>query len=475
MTRPKDRRARAIVAAAAVLMIPLTATRASAGEWTGVYIGGGIGADAVSTDLSLHGQNPNDNLSLDGFGGGDFGSTLKAGADWQIADWLVIGAFVDYDWSTIETSANFSATDFFDTTSGNLKLLDLQRSWAVGGRIGIVVSPATLAYGLAGYTRAKLSDPSFSLKEESFDPFTGQLSSDAQSNSLHLPEFEGITFGGGFEHKITRNVSLWAEYRQSRFKAAHFAFNEETTFTLDPTLHIGRVGVAYRFGGAAELGPDESAAATRNWTGTYVGAGAGVDGIAGSAAVASSIYTGDVFIDANAKGVGGGDSGGTLLAGYDLQVAPKFVAGVSVSYDRSAHDFTLSTAAGGEAMRLDIPSLGNVWTFAARAGYLVSPDVMAYTLAGYTRVAFSDWTVAYGVLSETVESPVYSGFTVGLGFEKLIGEHFSLRAEYRYSALKEREVASSVAGPGGETLVGMSIDPSVHAVRMLGVYRFTGP
>lgn len=458
------------------LLISIVPCAATANEWSGVYIGGGIGADAATTDIGISDAESGDAFALDGLGGGDFGATLKAGADWQIANWLVIGAFVDYDWSTIKTTAHFEAGDEFGIQTGDVKLLDLQHSWAIGGRIGVIVSPHTLAYGLLGYTRAKLSDPSLTQTTEISDPFDEEVTVTTGRSEIALPTFDGIVFGGGFEHRLNNNISLWAEYRQSQFGTERLIAVEGSALTFDPTIHTGRVGVSYRFGGT-DIAAESNEAPARKWTGLYAGAGAGVDGITGSGELDADIGGGFMLLSASGEGVGGGDIGGTVLAGYDIELAPRIIVGVSAAYDRSAHDITLSTTAAGEASRLDIPSIGDVWTFAARLGYLVTPDVLAYGVAGYTRVAFSDWTAAFGDIQETVSSPVYDGFTIGGGFEKLIGNNFSLRAEYRYSALAAKTVSEFVNDSGLEfnSEVSLKIDPSVHTVRLLGVYHFQAP
>lgn len=450
----------------------LVSTPVAADDWTGVYMGGGIGVDAATADISIMDPNePSGGFGLNDFGGGNFGAGLRAGADWQISDWVVLGAFATYDWSTVETSASFSAETIDESLTGEARLLDLQRAWAVGGRIGLVVSPATLAYGMLGYTRAKLSDPSLSATAGQRDPFTGAFNLQSNTASLKLPEFDGIVFGVGVEHRITSNISLWGEYRQSRFDAVQVALSEDTSVNIDPTLHLGRVGISYRFGGAdtAQAG-DQTAATSRTWTGAYVAGGFGVDGIEGDMSGEVNV-DGIPFMVAQASGVGGGDIGGTLLAGYDAQFG-KGVLGAFVSYDRSAHDVSLSL---GEDAHLDIPSLGNVWTIAARAGYLVAPDMLAYALAGYTYLEFSDWTASAEGTSVSLGSPSYDGITVGLGFEKLIGTNFAIRSEYRYTALSAERSSTSVADPDvGLVTANVETDPAVHSVRLLGVYRFSG-
>ncbi len=450
----------------------LASTPLAADDWTGVYIGGGIGADAATADIAVPDpEDPNGGFSLDDFGGGSFGAGLRAGADWQISEWIVLGAFATYDWSTVETSASFFAQDFGQTQSGEVRLLDLQRAWAIGGRIGIVASPSTLAYGLLGYTRAKLSDPSYSAGSTSTNPFTGDVFEQSESGSMKLPEFDGIVFGVGVEHRITSNISLWGEYRQSRFDAVQVAIDDELAVNIDPTLHIGRVGISYRFGGAATPAAETPVPASRNWTGAYVAGGFGVDGVEGDMSGVIAGPGGETLV-AQGSGIGGGDIGGTLMAGYDAQVG-NGVLGAYVAYDRSVHDVSIRL---GDAAHLDIPSLGDVWTVGARAGYLIAPDVLAYALAGYTHLQFSDWTASAEGTSVSLGSASHNGITVGLGFEKLIGGNFALRSEYRYTALSSEGVSTAIDDPDiGLVTADVETDPAVHSVRLLGVYRFNGP
>ena len=138
-------------------------------------------------------------------GGGDFGATLRVGADLQVSSLFVLGVFASYDWSNIDTKGSLSATDGAGTSEDySATLLDFQYAWAVGGRAGVIVSPVTMAYGLVGYTRVAFDDPSIGYETR----FNGALV-DSDGGSLNMPTFSGIVFGGGLEHKLSNSVSVW--------------------------------------------------------------------------------------------------------------------------------------------------------------------------------------------------------------------------------------------------------------------------
>ena len=104
----------------------------------------------------------------------------------------------------------------------------------------------------------------------------------------------------------------------------------------------------------------------------------------------------------------------------------------------------------------DLASVDKSWTAGGRLGYLVAPDALIYMLAGYTTTAFNP--VSYNVLGQvtgTASLPDFHGITVGGGFEKLIFDNFSARAEYRNTHL---ETQSGYPAPG---LINTSAQPTV--------------
>src|SRR5262249_12450300 len=94
------------------------------------------------------------------FGGRGWLGTGQVGCDYQFAgpalggllggNWLV-GAFVDGDWSNIHRDENI----FYSGWTGEGRL---RSSWAVGARIGWLVTPQLLSYISGGYTQAHFSE-----------------------------------------------------------------------------------------------------------------------------------------------------------------------------------------------------------------------------------------------------------------------------------------------------------------------------
>lgn len=433
-------RAAGVVAASA---LSLLADGAEAKDWTQVYVGAAVGADVVSTeiDVSLAGLAE---VGADDLGTGAFGGSLRLGADYQANHWLVVGAFANIDWSDAETKLSAAAGGLGLT----LDLLGIERAWTVGARAGMLATPDTLSYLLVGYTQVDFSDITIS----------GGL-----APALKVPEGKGVVVGSGFEHRVTPNVSLTGEYRASYL-------DEETLFAIpglvdvstETVLHTGRIGVAYRFGGGAS----DAAAVDRpasSWTGLYGGIGTGVSGVDGEVDVATPLFGG---IAANGEGLVGGDYGGSLMIGYDHRIAPKWVAGVFAAVDKTLQESEITASALGLSAGVDLPILDELYTVAARAGYLVSSETLLYGLVGYARLEMTDLDVAAaGIPLFSFSMPTFEGVTYGGGIETQLGRGFSLRAEYRYADLGEETLFDA----GGFTA---TADADVHTTRVFLNYRF---
>ncbi len=214
-------------------------------NWTGLYIGAGIGAGAVVHELDLnssqmYGENEYDfgNLNFDGIGGQGVFGTLQVGYDRQIASRWVLGAFFDYDFTDTDSELSISSGgDRFKIT------LDQDYMWTAGGRLGFLIHPQTLIYGLAGYSETKFKGPRVTL---SYDGYS------ASGNLGHLPTFGGLTLGGGFETQLHSNWFLKGEYRFSRFdKEDLFRLSDNegssASVTLAPDVHTARMVLTYKF------------------------------------------------------------------------------------------------------------------------------------------------------------------------------------------------------------------------------------
>ncbi len=419
---------------------------AEAKDWTQIYVGAGIGADVVSTDidLSLLGLV---NIGVDDVGTSGFGASLRIGADYQVNNWLVVGAFANVDWSQVETKFSLGAGG----AGASLDLLGIDHAWTIGARAGLLVTPDTLSYLLIGYTEVAFSDITFA----------GLLP------AFKVPDGHGVVVGSGFEHRLTSNVSLTGEYRAS-------FLDEETLFSVpglidlstETVLHTGRVGLAYRFGG----GGDETAMTERlssSWTGFYGGLGTGVSGVDGEIDVGTPLLPG---LSASAEGLVGGDYGGTLMIGYDQRVAPNWVVGVFGAVDKTVQDPEVSVGAFGiTAAAIELPMMDELYTVAARAGYLLESDTLVYGLVGYSWLDMTDLEIGFvGLPSMALKMPSFGGVTFGGGIETLIGSGFSLRAEYRYASMEEEALFT-------DPLLTATAEADVHTTRVLFNYRFDQP
>jgi outer membrane immunogenic protein len=206
--------------------------------WNGFYLGAGIGAGILSQSLSgVHSWTTTECEYIkkkcpwwwpvikskctqversEAFSGSDTGDvgvfgTVTVGFDHMLGSRWVAGVFADYDFGS-----NLSVGVSFPGYNGSL---NHDSSWAVGGRLGYLVTPSTLVFAAGGYTQAELG-----------------------VSNLGSATFEGYFVGGGVETFLLPNWTLRLEYRYSDFGA------ENILVDLEPSIHSARAVVTYRFG-----------------------------------------------------------------------------------------------------------------------------------------------------------------------------------------------------------------------------------
>jgi opacity protein-like surface antigen len=272
---------------------PLSASvsRADPTNWSGFSVS--VGGGAAQTDTSLDVDTVNkDRLDLfifppplfsfigqalghsgtseddwHGFG------TIQAGYDQRIGN-FVVGGFADFDFypdrPKDSTSNNINGNlsfAFFNIPIGPVipianyasvtSSVELQNTWSVGGRIGYLVTPDVLLYGLGGYTQARF-DGQINLSYLS-------LTAGPQTLSLNVPdELRGYFVGAGGEAKIAHNVALRLEYRYANYSgetnsasassgAAFLPFVSYTNSasvqaSLDEQIHTVRAALVLKLG-----------------------------------------------------------------------------------------------------------------------------------------------------------------------------------------------------------------------------------
>ena len=441
-------RAGALALAVSFGLVPVV----QAADWSQVYIGAGLGADAIAGEGGVS-QNGVDAISAEGVGGGDLGLSIRAGADYQISSMFVVGLVGIYDWSNIQTSASAADGDQF----ASAQLVKLDQSLTIAGRAGLLLTPDLLAYALAGYTRVGFDDIRYATSDES-----GRLS---------ISSYDALVLGGGVEYRISGNVSVMAEFRFANLDRQEIYSNtngngDTVSVWTDPVMHWARIGAAYRFGGNTTGQAPLAEPVASNWTGLYGGAGIGLDAATRDLA-GHEVGCGSSCASAELNGLGGGGLGLTATLGYDRRIG-NIVAGAFVDYDWSNQEVTASAVFDGERLSADFLSLDQSWTVGARLGFLAAEDVLVYGLLGYTRLEFNDAKVSGGGQSVTFGMPQFSGITVGGGFEKLLSNNLSLRLEYRYINLGDERLFEDLVS---EDFV-VTMDPSMHMARAMLTYRF---
>jgi outer membrane immunogenic protein len=179
-------------------------------SWTGCYVAGGGGYgmwNQENTEFTDIPRVQTTYTKTDG-GRGYFG-TVQGGCDYQfgLGSWkLVVGGFGDYDFSDIHGNNNGYA-GFGSGLLGNEKL---SSTWAVGGRVGVLITPSLLTYFSGGYTEARFDRVNYSQWLVGF-PNPGVY--------MDGRTYRGYFLGAGDEYALSFAPGLFwkTEYRVSEF------------------------------------------------------------------------------------------------------------------------------------------------------------------------------------------------------------------------------------------------------------------
>jgi outer membrane immunogenic protein len=234
-----------------------------ADHWSGFSLGGGLGGMFVDSGVAAAGTFDADtttpatidtfSLSDENTEGALFG-TLQLGYDRRLQPGFVIGVFADYDLSR-DNETSFSAATALPlsgapgdqlTVSGSAEVED---SWTVGGRLGYLVNPAILVYGLIGWTHADVN-------------VSGAYSTNiGGSTPIPFSESDGldaVTVGAGVETLLQPGFSVKLEYRYTDLASistgtslatlAGLTSDGASTLDLDTDIHTVRAVLIWRPG-----------------------------------------------------------------------------------------------------------------------------------------------------------------------------------------------------------------------------------
>lgn len=439
----------AIAADLAVKAPPLPAA-----SWTGCYVDAGVGygmwnqTHNAETFPALITVTPGITTGGEGWVG-----RFGGGCDYQFAipklGNFVVGAFGDYDFASLNGI-------YQEPINGLIGSEQETGAWAVGARIGYLVSPNLLTYVDGGFTQARFSP--ISLFGPAVPPVPTPFSFGANT-------YSGWFLGSGIEYALNmawlpiHGLFLRTEYRYARYGSAdlpvvsfvgaveNMRTNTQTVTTSlvwrfnwnDPLNAVGASSQTF----AADLplkAPRLPPPVT--WTGCYIGAGVGY----GMWTQNHFPETDPGFVQILSSTIDSGEGWlGRAGGGCDYQFAlPKlgtFIVGVLGDYDFTSVSGTFQENLNG---LLGPERESGAWAVGARVGYLIVPDLLTYVDGGYTQARFQPIGLSLDVVPPrgtifSAAANTYQGWFVGGGAEYALTMDWVpirglfWRTEYRYA------------------------------------------
>ncbi|WFP61357.1 outer membrane beta-barrel protein [Mesorhizobium sp. WSM4904] len=386
-------------------------------NWSGLYVGFGVGTGATVHQLSVPG------LSFNGIGGNGVFGELTAGYDHMVSERVLLGGFIDATYGNIGPSLSASG----------LASADLQNVYGfdVGVRAGYLLNPNTLGYVLGGY---------------SWQHF--KLDGDLGGGGFDFTQNRGgYVLGVGMETVLSGNWTLKTEYRYADYgDKSVLDLGGGAALNIEPSTHTFHIGANYRFG-AQNGGGASFAAPSYNWTGFYAG---------GALGAGTQVHDLSLAGAAELDGIGGEGVFGEASVGYDQDFGA-WVAGLQFDARYSGIRSKLDIA--GVSIKGDA-DYG--FDALARVGAKVNESTLAYVIGGYSWQHFKLHASAGGASADIYDWGS-SGFSVGGGLETAVSNNMTVGLEYRYSQYEKEDF-----GSGGF----LEDTPRIQTVRLGAKYKF---
>ena len=203
-------------------------------NWTGCYLGGHVGGLTGTTQWSdpLGNFGPFLNNTDIDFTSATYGG--HAGCNAQFGQ-VVIGLEGDWSWASVN---EFFLNDLAAMDAGFRSRFDSYGS--LRGRLGYAFD-RWLVYGTGGWAFSKIRAGG----ELYADPSLTVLIDDTLRTTIR----SGWTAGGGVEFALTNNIIIRGEYLYYDFGkhlVADFGGGDQEF--AEPSFHVARVGISYKFG-----------------------------------------------------------------------------------------------------------------------------------------------------------------------------------------------------------------------------------
>jgi outer membrane immunogenic protein len=211
-------------------------------EWTGLYLGGSIGArrDAIDwTALSgaLAGADAKASVDSQAARLGVF-----SGINFQLGT-VVLGVEGDLGWGK-NSGLGIKRLVGFPTASGDQMEIDTNVDGSLRLRAGVLVLPTLLLYGTGGIAYQRLD---ITAKCTAAGPWCVANRVDQVSSNR-----TGLTLGGGLETLLLNKFVARVEYRWTGYGGQDVSFfsgsgSDAFKAHMDQTSHVVTVGLAYKF------------------------------------------------------------------------------------------------------------------------------------------------------------------------------------------------------------------------------------
>ncbi len=437
--------------------------------WTGLYLNAGVGYGMWSADTTLLFPGTGIcNLCADQIQGGrGFLGTIGAGFDYQFSDHIVAGVFGDGDFSGMRGTIQDQNQEFAGTINENW-------SWAAGGRLGWLITPEVLTYGKAGFTQTH------------FGATTMQSAFAGAYTPYSTPGFttDGWFIGGGVETMFAPGWFWRTEYRFAQYDAHNIADTSGNAATDDirfhPDVQTIVSGLVYKFNWPGFAPPAlpplpifqlfaPAPASGTNWTGFYADIGAGYGMWTANTTTLEPGTTGSCRLCVNQM-QGGRGAVGTVGAGFDYQLTGHIVGGVFGDFDPSGISGTIQD---------QYPLLAGTttenwsWNAGARVGWLITPEILSYTDAGFTQARFSGTQMVEtgngGATGYSTPGFTTEGWFLGGGVEAMFAPGWFWRTEYRFAEYGAHDIPDT---RGSDVQSDIRFRPDVQTVTAGLVYKF---
>jgi outer membrane immunogenic protein len=403
-------------------------------NWSGFYVGAGLGFRSSQTDVNVNSARNTGNpavlvdqfLAADclaglpcvrgqQFNGTAFRASPYLGYNWQMNSRWVLGIEADAGFGdqTTASQGDYPATPFLPGGSPS-KSFSVKTSWdaSVRGRAGYLAQPDVLLYATAGPAWLHVESTSNCSTLASADGNCIPGFGLAPASIGHSTTKLGATVGGGVEAMLSPNWIVRGEYRYSDFGPINNtdvrtspAGVQTVNYDVKIQTHTATFGLAYKFGEPAKASGSPLSAyaampAATSWTGAYIGAGVGAHASQANAAVNSAVVTRTGFAPVDTvsgcecfldNAMNGTSFRFNPYLGYNWQFAPKWVVGIEGDFGWANQQTTISGSnSPGAAFfsssfsRNDSYSIATKWDASVRLrlGYVVNPSLMVYGTAG---------------------------------------------------------------------------------------------